>query len=276
MIDVTYSPEYAQFKERYYGLKTVVLNGLPVQYRGDEAYIPHHDYTNVTGDGPWKEVIEDIKQKLGVSWIEARLIGARDLAPTPFSAFLLDLKPEGELMQSFDKKTRNEVRRALGAGFIVEELHDTEELITLYRENMLRHGTPPKSDRYFPALFEAFGDRAVAIAARRGGELAGVNVLIRGDHDARLLMNLSRPKFWPQYINNLLYWETMKYAQIHGLKVLDFGGGSIADHRHNHFKLGFGARMMPIVGYTSGSPLRRFSKWLQKKKRNIYMRFQHG
>ena len=275
MIDVTYSPEYAQFKERYYGLKTVVLNGLPVQYRGDEAYIPHHDYTNVTGDGPWKEVIEDIKQKLGVSWIEARLIGARDLAPTPFAAFVLDIPPNSTdetLMNLFPQKLRN-VRKGNRSGFTVDFKCFPGELISLYQENMKRHGTPAKSNRFFAELFNAFGERAVAICARKNGQLAGANIIIRGDRDARMIMNLSRQLYWQDRVNDLLYWEMIRYANSFGLSLLDFGGNLISDVSHTRFKLSFGAKMVPILGYTSGSSFRTFVKWFSRKKRNALLRF---
>lgn len=295
MPDVTHSEAYARFKMSYYGLDSKIaaifdavgrLDAMiPVNYSTSAVYIPHKDYSypylRDHGQFPWDQILHEVCAMLGIREIRAQLCcgAGRGLRETPFVAFPFDVRSDDrdeELLARFNKKTRNELRKALSAGFSIAVAGQEilPELCELYRENMRRHGTSPKSDGFFQKLFAAFGDRAAVIAVRDGKTLAGANLVICGDSDLRLLMNLSRVCYWPQCINNLLYWETIRYARDMGLRSADFGGGSLRDASHNHFKLGFGARMVPIYGLTFAPFLRRASAWLERKKRNMVMRMR--
>ncbi len=279
--DISHTQEYSRFIKAYYGLDTAFEFGLPVHFKHGEAHIPFREYLVPGQSLPWRELCENMYKKYKASWLELRVADVPlegGLEETPFVAFFLDIPPHASeelLLESMDKKTRNEVRRSMHADFTmsIEGEEAVPELVTLYQENMQRHGTPPKSSTYFPKLFETMGRRAVLLCARNGGRLAGANVLLVGDTDARVLMNFSRKEFWPAYVNNLLYWESIKYAMAKGLSRLDFGGGLRNDHSHNHFKEGFGARRVTIYGITMGSLRKRLQKFFSRKVRNMRLRF---
>ena len=277
MNDITASLEYAQFIKAYYGMETAFEHGLPVHYKNGEVHIPFREYLVPGISLSWMALCKKIKEQHHAEWLELRVAGvplAGGLEETPFAAFFLDLSGgEAAVLERMNKKTRNEVRKGQMAGFTIEHLHDASELTELYLENMGRHGTPAKSRDYFPKFLETMGARVAVIGARQDGVLAGANVLLVGDTDARVLMNLSRKTFWPEYVNNLLYGESIRYALSKNFTRLDFGGGLASDTSHNHFKAGFGARQVPIYGITLGSPLKRLQKYILRKKRNFLLRF---
>src|SRR3989344_698413 len=296
--DITYLPEYALFKERYYGLHSGIgvwynrdgklYAAVPVQYSDNEIFISHRDYTepyraNADITILWQDEVIELRHKFNLPFVQFRFAfpslqpGDSGILLDRFSTFVFYIKSDesdDDLMKRFDKKTRNELRRAKSSGFTIKYsgAETLPDLLDLYYENMKRHGTPPKSDLFFQELFKCFKTRLIVITLWRDSILAGANIIICGDRNARLLLNLSKQEYWPQYVNNLLYWETIQYAMINKLDFIDLGGSANRDVTHNHFKLGFGARMVPLFGMRSGTWRRHLYAWIASKKRHLVLR----
>ncbi|KKQ40789.1 MAG: hypothetical protein US60_C0052G0009 [Microgenomates group bacterium GW2011_GWC1_37_8] len=296
---LAYAREFLCFQEKHYSLKNIFLkitnDGIPtaiiaVNLKSNEAFSVYKDYAHLffldtrQKDFNWLTLANVVKKKIGASYFElqfAQFEGTPShdgLVPSPLSIFVLSLnneKTEADLLNLFDKKTRNEIRKSKRYGFEVKmiRIDMLDDIYALYIENMKRHGTPPKPMGYFEDLFHCFGEKCKCLGVLSNGELVGLNIFQVNKDYLRLIFNLSKVKFWNACVNNLLYYETIEWAALNGVKIIDFGPSLNNDHGHNRFKLGFGAKRMPIFSVVDAGVVFRFRKWIRQKWYNLRLRY---
>jgi hypothetical protein len=178
-----------------------------------------------------------------------------------------------DFLSFFDKKNRNQVRQSLSNNFEIKMDVPIESIYELYLENMKRHGTLPKSLDYFKALKENLKGKAVFLSVFLGGKLCGVNIFYINNDYLLLISNLSLREYWPERVNNFLYFKTIEYGYEKGVRHFDYGPSTEKDLSHLDFKIGFGAKLWSVYEYSwYRNPFIKFSFYLKSKGRNIKMR----
>ncbi|OGF30640.1 hypothetical protein A3H09_01680 [Candidatus Falkowbacteria bacterium RIFCSPLOWO2_12_FULL_45_13] len=294
----SYTKEFLKFQKKRYGLASDLLGVydkgklvclLPVNYSSTAAYSVYKDYTEpfITGDEQkvdWPEVARAVKKKLGCDYFELNFgfTGAiranfSEFKATALSFFVLRLglgENQESFFKKFDKKTRNQIRKAEKYNFVFKTVGAESSAVfyDLYKENMGRHGTPAKPLSFFHDLFACYGEKCRLLLLWDQTELAGANLAVASGRYLRLFFSLSRVKYWQHCVNDLLYFKTIDWAYGRGVRTIDFGASSNQDKSHNHFKLGFGAEQWPILNYRQGSKWHYIKDFLRQKKYNLKIR----
>lgn len=178
-----------------------------------------------------------------------------------------------DFLSFFDKKNRNQVRQSLHNGFEVRMDVPLESIYELYLENMKRHGTPPKSLDYFKSLKNNLKEKVIFLSAFRGDKLCGVNIFYLNKSYLLLMINISLKEYWPERINNFLYYKTIEYGYKSGVKHFDYGPSTEKDLSHLDFKIGFGGKLFNVYEYNwYRNPIIKFVGYIRNKSRNIMMR----
>lgn len=154
-----------------------------------------------------------------------------------------------QVLSLFDKKTRNQTRRALESGFSLKKITKIEQFYPLYCSSILRLANKPKKEKYFTDLWNSLGEKLTITGAYKDKEIIGGNIYFANGHYTKLMFNFSDPRYWPQYVNNLLYHDLYCKALESNIKILDLGPSPVNDLSHLGFKLGFGGRKMPISSF---------------------------
>lgn len=295
---LSYSKEFLNFQKKRYDLASdffgIYHDGklvciLPVNHSAVKAYSVYKDYTEPFFIGEqreinWPEAVKTIKKKLGCSYFELNF-GPIGLSKNKFSGFkaaplaffILQLgeeENEESVFKKFDKKVRNQIRKAekYSFNFKTAGAEALEIFYDLYKENMERHGTPVKPLSFFLDLFACYGEKCRLLLVWDGAELAGANLAVLNGGYLRLFFSLSKVKYWNFCVNDWLYYKTIKWAYGRGVRIFDFGASSNKDASHNHFKLGFGAAELPIINYRQGSKWQYFKDYFRQKKYNLRIR----
>ncbi len=295
--NITYSKEFFDFQEKKSGLKGGFLKIsrdnnpillIPVNYdeKNKIYFLPFKDYTEpiFLSDNKnidFKKLAEEIKKNLNAKDIEMNLAFINNPLKIPInsqlSTFVLKVQSddnEANIMDRFDKKTRNEVRKS--ESFSIKTSINGMDILNnfyqLYKENMDRHGSFPKNLDYFKDLFEYYGEKIKIITAFDDDLLIGANLILTHNKYLKLILNISKKEYWPKCINNFLYYQTIKFALNNNIKIIDFGPSSNKDTSHNKFKIDFGAEQMPIYKISAASPLYAVKNWLNQKKYNLKLR----
>lgn len=196
----------------------------------------------------------------------------KGLVKLPIYHAVAEIKNE-DFLSFFDKKTRNQVRQSLNNNFEVKMDAPLESIYELYSENMKRHGTPPKSSDYFEALKSNLKEKVFFLGAFLGDKLCGVNIFYVNNGYLLLLSNISLKEYWPERINNFLYFKTIEYGYKEGVRYFDYGPSTQKDLSHLDFKIGFGGKLWSVYEYHwYRNPFTKLNQYLMNKSRNIKMR----
>jgi FemAB-related protein (PEP-CTERM system-associated) len=142
-----------------------------------------------------------------------------------YVTFRKTLDPDPDVnMNAIPRKQRAMVRKGIKAGLSSEIDAGVDRFFGLYADNLHRHGTPPFGKRYFRQLREVFGDACEILLVKGAGgrPLSGVMSFYFRDEvlpyyagdttDARAVA-----------ANDFKYWELMRTATEHGVRVFDYG-----------------------------------------------------
>jgi len=299
--NITYSKEFFKFVENQNGLMNGFLKIsydnnplllIPVNYNKKNKiyFLPFKDYTeplflsnndsnNKTID--FKKLAKEIKKKFDAKEVEINLAFINNSFKMPInsrlSTFVFKIQTtdnENNIMNKFDKKTRNEVRKSesFSIKISINGLDILNKFYQLYKENMIRHGSFAKNLDYFKNLFKCYGEKIKIIAAFDNNLLIGANLILIHNKYLKLLFNISKKEYWPKCINNLLYYQTIKFALNNNIQIIDFGPGSNKDISHNKFKINFGAKQIPIYKISATSLFYKIKNWLNQKKYHLKLR----
>ncbi len=169
-----------------------------------------------------------IAERLGVDHLELRNFDQRHADwPTQdlYVCFRKALAAEVEAnMMAIPRKQRAMVRKGISNGLRSEIDDDIDRFFPLYADNVLRHGTPALSRRYFQALRETFGRDCDVLTVTDA----------QGRTVSSVLSFYFRDEILPYYAgdavvarelagNDFKYWELMRRACERGIRVFDYG-----------------------------------------------------
>ena len=193
---------------------------------------------------------EIIARALGVKHLEYRNLQLRhqdwprqDLYVT----FRKDILPDVEAnMLAIPRKQRAMVRKGIKNELVSVIDDDVERFFALYADNVLRHGTPALSKKFFQRLKDTFGEacEVLTVTTPEGKPLSSV------------LSFYFRDEVLPYYAgddlaardlaaNDFKYWELMRRACERGCKVFDYGRSKVGTGPYS-FKKNWGFEPQPL------------------------------
>jgi FemAB-related protein (PEP-CTERM system-associated) len=162
-------------------------------------------------------------------------------------AMLLPLTSESELWAQFDKKARNQVRKAekneLQVGIGGAEL--LPDFYRVFARNMRDLGTPVYSPDFFAAVLRQFPDSTRVFVVRKEDLAIGAAITYAFRDVIEVPWASSLREYLSLCPNNLLYWSIIRYGLSNGFRTLDFGR-STPNEGTFHFKRQWGATPSPL------------------------------
>ncbi len=295
--DVSFSEKFAQLHALRYGFKGGYVVAtysnyrllFPVQWGNDSVFSVHKGHTMPykigagLADPEWHDIVAEVLKITGCNLYIADFVVpesmVRGLKPLPLAVFILDTSQHNidSIFSTFNKTTRNLVRRSQEQGFRIEIISGKmpDECYSLYVHHQRNKGTPPRPKEYFDDVARAFEDGFVIIGAYDKNRLVGMNLALCADRGLWLSINSSVTEYAYKHVNYLIYYEMIKWVCEHNIDRIDFGGSSILDNNiHNSFKLGFRASMLPLYRLTAGTIPAIIKDKFMQKKRAVHIRFK--
>lgn len=151
----------------------------------------------------------------------------------PRSSIRVDLRPaEEELMASFSKGHRADVRRAERDGVTVRVATDEGEIDLLHQmvvATQQRKTFVTHSAAYYRAMWREFGDQARLLIAEHEGAVVGASLNLAVGSFGTYLVAGSTPDGLAHRAAHLLQWHAIRWAKERGVETWDLWG--IADAR---------------------------------------------
>jgi len=138
--------------------------------------------------------------------------------------FIISLTSEEDMWKRFHKHTRNDIRKAMKSGLQIRPIKDNSELkkfYSLYIQQMRNFGTPQHSFRFFGNLFKS--KKVVGFNCYKDKNLVGSLIVFFNGRFGYVAFNVSNSKYRNLRPNDLLYWETIRWAIGNKIEELDLG-----------------------------------------------------
>ena len=174
---------------------------------------------------------------------------------------MVDLVPgEEEILHSFRKATRKQLRKAEELGLSVTPARDEADMRAfwrLYRDMALDRGLEQKSEGFFVRLWHEFleGERdGHCLIARYQGEVVSGHIAFKqGDWGVAAFSPSAPGAFSEVPKHHLCRWHSIRWARLRGCTRYDLGGyrpDAAPDSplaANNQFKLGFSKTALKLV-----------------------------
>ncbi len=211
---------------------------------------------------------DELKKSLGVSYVEfrGRQSEKNYIGPTGFPlpvrthkvAMRMPLPGTSEeLLASFDKKLRAQVKRPEKAGVTVEVTSGSNanisDFYTVFAKNMRDLGTPVYPKKFFELIFEQFPNTARCIVCYLEKVPVAGGVTIGFQESVEIPCASSLREYNSTSANMLLYRTAMEEGIKSGYKYFDFGRSS-PDSGTFKFKEQWGASPQTLHWYYLASP----------------------
>ena len=198
---------------------------------------------------------EILQQRCGL-YLELREAEAKKLEKVLvndlFASYRLNFKgdPDAVWSEQVDSKARNQVRKAEKSGLTwkigAEEF--LRPFYEIYCETMRDLGSPPHSFRFFKEMIRCFESNTfIAMVLLNKNPVAAMWIV--GDrHSVVDPWAGSKREYRDLCPNNLLYWQSIRWAIEGGYRVFDLGR-SMRGSGHARFKLQWGSTERPAYYY---------------------------
>jgi len=169
-----------------------------------------------------------------------------------YSTFLLSLSSGKESIwkDKLKSKTRNQVRKAAKYSFDVEfgERELLDDFYYVISRGWRDLGTPTHSRNFYKLILEKLSDRSKILVIFHHGEPISCALLLMVDNVIYHPYSCSLKKYKSTCVNNLLYWEIIKFACDMDYKYFDMGRSRKGQGTFN-YKLSWGAEPV-MLQYT--------------------------
>lgn len=144
--------------------------------------------------------------------------------------------------KAFNPKLRNQIRKAEknGLQFIVGHLDLLDDFYEVFARNMRDLGTPVHDKKFFYNVLETFADTTKIFAVRHQRKVICTGVALWFRDTLEMPWASSISDYLALCPNNMLYWETIRFAIEHGFRKFDFGRSTPHEGTYN-FKKQWGA-----------------------------------
>ena len=162
-------------------------------------------------------------------------------------AMVLKLQAPDAMWNGFDRKVRNQIRKAEKSG-LTHEMGGAEliaDFYAVFARNMRDLGTPVYGRAFFEQMLAAFPDRTRIHIVRSGSIAAAAGFTFRTRSTLEIPWASSVRDLNALCPNHLLYWTVLKSAALEGCGIFDFGR-STPDEGTYKFKEQWGAQPVPL------------------------------
>lgn len=156
-------------------------------------------------------------------------------------------KTEEELLRSFDKKLRAQIKRPAKDGVTVRQ-GTAAEFYSVFTRNMRDLGTPVYPKQLWEEITGQLAGKYHCLVAEHGGEIIAAGFSIIFDQAMEITWASSLRKYNRLSANMLLYFEMMKRAIGDNATIFDFGR-SDRDSSTFRFKAQWGAKPKTLYWY---------------------------
>lgn len=189
------------------------------------------------------EAAGEIGRSRGCRHVELRHFGRKfDGIPVRQHKVTMHLPLAPGMWERFDRKVRNQIRKAEKSGLTVERggASLVGDFYGVFARNMRDLGTPVYPRRLFEEVLAAFPSRAHLILVRREGRPIAAGLTYRTRLATEVPWASSLREFNALCPNHLLYWHAIESALADGCNLLDFGRSTPNEGTYN-FKSQWGA-----------------------------------
>jgi FemAB-related protein (PEP-CTERM system-associated) len=161
---------------------------------------------------------------------------------------ILDLESEEDVQwKRFDAKVRNQVRKAEKSGLraVAGHLDLLNGFYDVFCRNMRDLGTPVYCKEFFRNVLEIFPETSRIISVLKNGKTVASAILIWFRGTLEVPWASSVRDYREMCPNNLLYWESIRFAIRNGSLRFDFGRSTL-DEGTYRFKKQWGAQPVPL------------------------------
>lgn len=200
---------------------------------------------------PLLQAAENLRQTLGAEHVELRHLGfdveglpSRDHKVT----MVLPLESGAQAQWSgFNAKLRNQVRKAEKSGLecSIGHLEYLDDFYRVFARNMRDLGTPVYGKEFFRNVLCAFPDTTRIVAVGLEGKTVAAGILYRYRDRIEMPWASSIADFKALCPNNMLYWESIRFAIGLGCTQFDFGRSTPNEGTYN-FKKQWGAEPVQL------------------------------
>jgi serine/alanine adding enzyme len=157
------------------------------------------------------------------------------------------LRLEAGMWERFDRKVRNQVRKAEKSHLTVERGGEErlDEFYGVFARNMRDLGTPVYSRRLFEAVLHAFPAQTRVIVVRLDSTPVAAGVTYRTGDTVEIPWASSIRDYNSLCPNHLLYWHAIESAVAEGCTTFDFGRSTPHEGTYK-FKEQWGASPVPL------------------------------
>ncbi len=222
-------------------------------------YLVSNPFSNFAGvcaeNGDVEGLLVDEAIKLArqhkARYVEFRQLGSRlqrDLpAKDSFVTLMLNLSGDPELHWSkISSRNRNKIRKAEKSGLSVDfGMQHLADFHRIYSINLRHLGTPIFPLRMFQKVAEVFQEQVELLVLKHGGEVVSGMFLFKFKDMISEPWVASLRKYNRVYVNNLLYWQAIRYACENNFSVFDFGRSTVDTGTYS-FKLQWGAEPVQL------------------------------
>lgn len=201
------------------GTTDATIEGL--QKLKDEAFRQGIAYIEITPEWP-DDCGGELDRRL-------KTLGWHEYGARPASLRLSLDRDSDDLLSSFRKVTRYEIRRSLRSEIevrIAQEPEESNKWIELHREMAVCKGFPADDSAHFHQVLDWLRSQpnrgALLLAFHESSLLGGVVVVRSGERCWYLYGATSKREKYG--VGHLLQWKAMQWARMNGCREYDFGG----------------------------------------------------
>ncbi len=162
-------------------------------------------------------------------------------------AMLLPIQSPDHMWDGFDRKVRNQVRKAEKSGLAASTggLELLDDFYAVFARNMRDLGTPVYSRTFFARMLTTFPDRMRVHIVRRDQTPVAGGLTFRTRSTLEIPWASSVRDYNALCPNHLLYWHVLQSAATHGCTRFDFGRSTPHEGTYK-FKEQWGAQPLPL------------------------------
>ena len=137
------------------------------------------------------------------------------------------LRTEEDILAGLSPSARRNIRKGLSKSIIVEQINDVAAFHKLYTASAERKGFRPVSLRYLETQWEMLsqGKHVAIMAAKYEDRIsAAIWLTVFGGTVTYKFPGWDQSIPSPRFTNEVLHWQTMRWAKMNGARSYDFGG----------------------------------------------------
>lgn len=194
---------------------------------------------------------DELRQSCGAEHVELRHLGAgieglpsREHKVTMMLALSED--PDAQ-WANFNAKLRNQIRKAQKSGlsFRTGGVELLDDFYDVFARNMRDLGTPVYGKEFFANVLGSLPETTRIAAVQLEGKVVAAGILSRYKKGMEMPWASSIAEYKTLCPNNLLYWESIRFAIDEGCAFFDFGRSTPNEGTYN-FKKQWGAEPVQL------------------------------